>query len=92
MNIQTRYVKSFSNGQITIPKEFREAFGIGDDFWLKLSVDKGKLIAEPIKEEKKMSKAEWRKWLLTVPPLDIDLKVIEENRKLVERKIKDRAL
>jgi len=44
----TRFIKSFSKGQITIPKEFRDLFGIGDEFWLKLSIQDGKLVAEPV--------------------------------------------
>jgi bifunctional DNA-binding transcriptional regulator/antitoxin component of YhaV-PrlF toxin-antitoxin module len=47
----TRFIKSFSKGQITIPKEFRDLFGIGDEFWLKLSIQDGKLIAEPVANE-----------------------------------------
>src|SRR5919205_520824 len=48
----TRFIKSFSKGQITIPKEFRDLFGIGDEFWLKLSVEDGKLVAEPVERDK----------------------------------------
>jgi AbrB family looped-hinge helix DNA binding protein len=46
------YVKSFSKGQITIPKEVREVLGIGDEFWLKLSIENGKIVAEPVEREK----------------------------------------
>jgi bifunctional DNA-binding transcriptional regulator/antitoxin component of YhaV-PrlF toxin-antitoxin module len=46
-----KYIKSFSKGQITIPKEFREMFGLGDDFWLKIFVDKGRIVAEPTESE-----------------------------------------
>ncbi len=62
---QTRYIKSFSKGQITIPKEIRESLGVGDEFWMKLSVDHDEIRLKPVNEEKKMSKEEWRKWLLT---------------------------
>ncbi|HVF69634.1 MAG TPA: AbrB/MazE/SpoVT family DNA-binding domain-containing protein [Xanthomonadales bacterium] len=55
---QTRYIKSFSKGQITIPKEFRDAFGIGDEFWMKLSAQDGKIVVEPVKEEKKKNSRE----------------------------------
>lgn len=90
MNTGVRFVKSFSKGQITIPKEIRDMFGIGDEFWLKLSVDAGKIIAEPVK--KGFNKKEWIKKLLKMPPLDIDIEELAENRKQIEKKIKSRAL
>ena len=47
-----RFVKSFNKGQITIPKEFRNSFGIVNEFWLKLYIQNGKLIGEPVEIEK----------------------------------------
>ncbi|OGY17465.1 MAG: hypothetical protein A2784_03590 [Candidatus Chisholmbacteria bacterium RIFCSPHIGHO2_01_FULL_48_12] len=41
-----RFVKSFSQGQITIPKDFRDQLQLGNDFWLKLSLDTNRIIAE----------------------------------------------
>lgn len=92
MNTQVRYVKSFSKGQITIPKEFRDAFGIGDDFWLKLSLKEDKLIAEPVKEEKKMSKAAWRTWLLSINETWDLRREIKKNREDMEKQMKAREL
>jgi bifunctional DNA-binding transcriptional regulator/antitoxin component of YhaV-PrlF toxin-antitoxin module len=43
-----KYIKSFSKGQITVPKDFRDYLGLGEDFWLKLYVDQNKIIAEPV--------------------------------------------
>lgn len=42
-----RFVKSFSQGQITIPKDFRDQLQLGNDFWLKLSLQDTRIIAEP---------------------------------------------
>lgn len=45
------YIKSYSKGQFTLPKEVREEFNLGDDFWLELTVDGNKMIvkkAEPM--------------------------------------------
>lgn len=42
-----RYIKSFSKGQVTIPKAIRDHLGLGDDFWLKLEVQGQKILAEP---------------------------------------------
>jgi bifunctional DNA-binding transcriptional regulator/antitoxin component of YhaV-PrlF toxin-antitoxin module len=60
----SRYIKSFSKGQITIPKEFRDVFGIGDEFWLKISIEDGKLIAEPV--ENKETKWDYAQKLLGI--------------------------
>lgn len=42
------FTKSFSKGQITIPKVIRDQFGLKDDFWLKLYTENNKIIAEPV--------------------------------------------
>ncbi len=85
-----RFVKSFSKGQITIPKEFRDALGIVNEFWLKLYVENGKIIAEPIEE--KNNREAWRKMLLQMPQLIIDIDEIQRNRKQLEKQIKKRSL
>lgn len=41
------YIKSFSKGQITLPKVIRDSLGLGNDFWLKIYEEKGKIVAEP---------------------------------------------
>jgi bifunctional DNA-binding transcriptional regulator/antitoxin component of YhaV-PrlF toxin-antitoxin module len=46
----TKYVKSFNKGQITVPKEFREELGLGDIFWLKISLAQNKMVIEPIND------------------------------------------
>lgn len=51
-SMEPQYIKSFSQGQITIPKAFRDNLGIGNDFWLKLYLVEGKIIAEPVGEER----------------------------------------
>lgn len=85
-----RFVKSFSKGQITIPKELRDALGIVTEFWLKLYIENGKIIAEPIEE--KNDKEAWRKKLLQMPQLLIDSDELQRNRKQLEKQIKKRSL
>lgn len=85
-----RFVKSFSNGQITIPKEFRDAFGIAHEFWLKLSLEDGKIIAEPI--EKGRSKTEYAQTLLSIKGDWLDEDELKTNRDQVEKQINERIL
>jgi bifunctional DNA-binding transcriptional regulator/antitoxin component of YhaV-PrlF toxin-antitoxin module len=85
-----RFVKSFSKGQITVPKEFRDAFGIKDDFWLKLYIESGKIIAEPVEKERDQS--DYLKKLLGIKGGWISEKEIKKNREVVERKLKKRTL
>lgn len=87
-NIQ--FVKSFSKGQITIPKELRNLLGIQNEFWLKLWIERGKIIAEPI--EKKMDKSVWRKELLQITQMKISMDEMKRNKKQVEQQIKKRSL
>lgn len=46
------FIKSFSKRQITIPKDLRERFGLGDKFWLKLYIQQDKIILEPVEKIK----------------------------------------
>lgn len=86
MNTSVRFIKSFSKGQITIPKEFRDAFGIENEFWLKIYVAGGKIIAEPV--ENKKSKAAWRKKLLKIKGDWLDPEEIQKNRQEIEERLR----
>lgn len=88
MNIQ--FIKSFSKGQITIPKEVRELLGIQDEFWLKLWTEDGKIIAEPVKQ--KVDKTLWRRQLLQMPQVNIDVDDLQANRSQMEKQIKTREV
>ena len=46
---QTRVVRQLQHGQITIPKEFREALGLEQDDLLQVTLGEGKLEAAPAK-------------------------------------------
>ena len=60
-----KYVKSFSKGQITIPKQFRDRLGLPDEAWIKLSLEGRKIVAEPV-EAKKINREEWREKILAI--------------------------
>jgi len=83
----TKYVKSFSHGHITIPKKMREALNLGEEFWLKLSLDGNKLIAEPA--EKKISGPQYAKQLKKVKGGWISKQEVNKNRKITEQRFKD---
>lgn len=84
-----RYIKSFSKGQITIPKEFREFFGIGDEFWLKIHIADGKLIAEPIEQK---HKTDYKKTLLGIKEI-LDLSSeLNNNREQIEKQLKKQII
>ena len=84
------YIKSFSKGQVTIPKEVREELGIGDNFWLKLYIKEGKIIAEPVERSK--DKSLYTKNLLTIKGDWLDADEIKNNSKQVEKQIQNRSL
>lgn len=85
-----RFVKSFNKGQLTLPKQIRDYLGIGEEFWLRLYVKDGKIIAEPIPEEK--DKDEYAKKLLNMKTDWFDIKEFKKNRKQIEKQIKKREL
>ena len=80
-----RYVKSFSQGQITIPKEFRKAMGLKDNFWLKLSVDQGRIIVEPT--EKETVPSSYLQKILTIKGNWLNLDEIKKNRTDIEKRV-----
>ena len=85
-----RFVKSFSRGQITIPKDIRDWLGISEEFWLKLSVQEGKIIAEPAEE--KTNKSVYAKKLLKLKGDWLNLAEIEKNRNQIETQINKRTV
>lgn len=87
-----RFVKSFSKGQITIPKEVREALGIVDEFWLKLYIQNGRIIAEPIEDEAKVNKEEYLKKIMSIKRSWDLTNEIKRNREQVEKRLKKNAL
>lgn len=83
-----RYIKSFSKGQITIPKEYREFFGVGDDFWLKMQINNGRIIAEPVDVDRKKDKERYKKTLLSIKGDWFSYKDYKRNRAQVEKRLK----
>jgi bifunctional DNA-binding transcriptional regulator/antitoxin component of YhaV-PrlF toxin-antitoxin module len=59
-----KYIKSFSRGQITIPKDLREELGVPEEFWMKIFIDDGKLVVEPVSKE--ISKDDYVQSLLSM--------------------------
>lgn len=84
-----KYIKSFSNGQITVPKEFREYLGLGDVFWLKLSIEQNKIVAEPVVDEYKTTN--YSKNLLKIKGNWLIKDEWKQNRKQVERRLNKNA-
>lgn len=83
-----KYVKSFSKGQITIPKEFREHLGLGDEFWLKLFEEEGKIVAEPA--EPSPQPDDYAETLRAISGDWFDMRDYRVMRKEVTRRIEDR--
>lgn len=59
-----KYIKSFSQGQITIPKDFRDELNLGVEFWMKMKLINQQIVLEPV--ERKTSKQGYLNKLLTV--------------------------
>ena len=89
MNTPVKYVKSFCKGQITIPKEIRDSFGIGDEFWLRLSINEGRIIAEPV--ERETNRQDFKNKLLKIKGNWFVPAEYSNNRKQVEKQIRERT-
>jgi bifunctional DNA-binding transcriptional regulator/antitoxin component of YhaV-PrlF toxin-antitoxin module len=79
-----KYIKSFSKGQITIPKEMRDGLGLGDVFWLKLYVENEKIVGEPLEREGDSS--EYQKKLLNIDGSWFDSEDYKKMRNDIERR------
>ena len=58
-----KIVKQLSHGQITIPKELREALGLQPDDLLSMTLSEGKLEIVPVKVGPKTDGSPWAKEL-----------------------------
>lgn len=58
---KTRIVRQLRNGQITIPKEFREALHFGGEEVLVVTLRDGKLEVETVKSGPPSSGSQWAK-------------------------------
>lgn len=96
-----KFIKSFSRGQITIPKDIREKLGVPEEFWMKIFVDNGKIIVEPVHNgsassqqsehlygEKKLTKDEYLKILSSVNT-DWFSKKDEEDYKKIRKEFEE---
>lgn len=49
--MKTMYIKTFSKGQMTVPKAIRKQWGVTDEFWLKLTLEEdNSLRLEPMEQ------------------------------------------
>jgi len=85
-----RYIKSFSRGQITIPKDIRDVLGLTEEFWLKLSLDKGKIVAEPVTQGNDVDL--YKQKLLKIEGDWFIESELAKNRASLEKKLKSRSL
>lgn len=51
MNLQPKFIKPFSKGQITLPKDYREYLGIDENSWLRIALENSQILIEPIEKE-----------------------------------------
>ncbi len=52
--LQPKFIKLFSRGQITLPKDYRDYLDIDEKSWLKISLgSKSEIVIQPVKEVKR---------------------------------------
>ena len=83
-----KYVQSFSSGQITIPKLFRDKLKMSKKFWLKMYISADKIVAEPV--EKIVDKTGYQKKLLDISGDWVNSNEVTRNRRKVEKQMAQR--
>lgn len=78
-----KFIKSFSRGQITIPKDIREKLGVPEEFWMKIFIIGQRLVVEPVQTTK--TKEDYLQKLLG---MKTDW-FAEEEFKQIEKEIED---
>ena len=48
--LQPKFIKPFSRGQITLPKDYRDCLGIDETTWLRIFLSDDRIVVEPVKE------------------------------------------
>ncbi len=87
-----RLVKQLRHGQITIPKEFREALGLDKDDLLSLALNEGKLEIEPVKVTPKRKGSSWaREFYQVFSPIRASLETYteEEVNQAIDEAVKE---
>jgi len=87
-----KLVKQLRHGQITIPKEFREALGLEETDLLSISLSEGKLEVEPVRVAPKVKGSPWAKELYELyAPVRESLKGVpeEEINKAIDEAVKE---
>ena len=87
-----KLVKQLRHGQITIPKEFREALGLEETGLLSISLANGKLELEPVRIEPKVKGSGWARDLYALyAPVREGLKGIpeEEINEAIDEAVKE---
>ncbi len=87
-----KIVKQLRHGQITIPKELREALGLREDDLLSVSLSEGKLEIEPVRVEPKVKGSPWARELYELyAPVREGLKDVSEQEinKAIDEAVKE---
>lgn len=91
---QTKFIKPFSKGQITLPKDYREYLGIDEDSWLKVSLKGEKILLQPVEDfdelrriEPEFNKEVYLRSILKIKGDWFNEKEMRRARKEVERRL-----
>jgi len=96
-SLQPRFIRPFSRGQITIPKDYREYLDIDENSWLRIVLKEDQILIKPIEEERQQRKLKpkisFEKYLKMLPQIqgvfgDELAKENKQIRKEVEKRLK----
>lgn len=95
--LQPKFIKPFSRGQITLPKNYREYLGIDENSWLRITLREDEILIKPVEKEGQRRtikpKISLKKYLKILPQIQgaFGDELVGENkqiRKEVEKRLR----
>lgn len=94
---QPKFIKPFSKGQITLPKDYREYLGIDENSWLRIALREDEILIKPVEKEGQRRtikpKISLKKYLKILPQIQgaFGNELVKENRQIrkeVEKRLR----
>lgn len=91
--LQPKFIRPFSKGQITLPKDYREHLRIDENSWLRISLLDDQILIQPIKNQlsrrikAKLNLRDYKKVLLKIKGNWVNKAEYKKTREEIEKRL-----